>query len=498
MGSSEPFHNSPDLQKPLDQFRAKTNRLKLHPAEMQVLGVVSAHLTFLPWALGGMRPWAHWISLTLAAVGFALALVPRNYTEEHTGSDRFRLVMWPKLVRFPIFWIGAAILSLVVIQGLNPAWAFVTDGVGFWMKHVDHIHWLPAGVTAPFERWNPWRVLVVYSSVWLTVCTVWVAFTRRRTVQLLIMIIAANGLCLGLFGIAQRIIGNGKIFWFFDSPNASFFGSFIYKNHGGAYLLLPLALSCGLAGWYYLRGLRRLEKSNPSGVLAFAATCIAISILASYARGATITTLVFLLLVISAFLWHQMRLPSESRKPIVAVALVLVFGYFLKSGLEAVNTREAWDRLKHGLTRQDNAIESRQRVTAASIEMLGENWKRGVGAGSFRYLFPTYQHRHPELLGPNRRFWEHAHNDVVQVPIELGIFGSLLVISGLAYWIVKLIRTTFWENPVSVCAATGAILLMGYSWIDFPFQCPSILLTWCILWPVAAIWARLEESGARS
>ena len=51
-----------------------------------------------------------------------LSLVPRNYTPEHTGADFFHLVMWPRLVRFPIFWLGAALLGLVVVQALNPAW----------------------------------------------------------------------------------------------------------------------------------------------------------------------------------------------------------------------------------------------------------------------------------------------------------------------------------------------------------------------------------------
>ena len=55
----------------------------------------------------------------------------------------------------------------------------------------------------------------------------------------------------------------------------------------------------------------------------------------------------------------------------------------------------------------------------------------GVGAGSFRFLFPTYQHRHPELVAVHgrRMFWEHAHNDVVQTPIELGVAGTGLALS---------------------------------------------------------------------
>jgi hypothetical protein len=497
---SRPATDYSDLQKPLEHFRARTRRLKIHPAEQTVLWVVGAHLVFLPWALGSMWAWAQWISFGFSVLGFALALLPREYSEEHTGASRFRLLTWPKLLKFPIFWLGLLLLGYILVQALNPAWTYRTDGTGWWMEAKPHTSWLPAGVEVPFARWGPWRMLLIYSSAWLTVCAIWIAFTRRRTVQIFFMTLAFNGLLLAALGVAQRLLGNGKIFWFFDSPNTQFFSSFVYKNHGGAYLLLSLAVTCGLAAWYYLRGLRRLEKSNPSGVLAFFATCMAVSILTSYARGATLTMLVFLLICIGAFIVHQLIIPNENRKPIVAIVLILIFGYFLKTGLEALRSREAWDRLKAGITNQDLSLEYRERATRASLEMLGENWTAGVGAGSYRFLFPIYQHRHPDLVmhaGGGRMFWEHAHNDVVQFPIELGLIGVSLLIIGTGYWLALAARSYFWENPLSACTLLGAGLLVIYSWWDFPFQCPAILITWCALWPAVAQWTQFEELNVK-
>lgn len=312
---------------PLEAFRATTKRRKIHPREMAALWVIGAHFIFLPWAFGGMRVWAQWISLGFAVVGLGIALLPRDHTTEHTGSNAFRLIMWPKLVKFPIFWLGLLLLGLIVCQAYNPAWEYATDSKVFWLKSRPHNSALPTGVSAPLEKWNQWRMLIIYSSVWLTVCSIWVAFTRRHTVQFFLMALALNGLLLSVFGLAQRMFGNGKIYWFVDSSNPSFFSSFIYKNHGGAYLNLALAIACGLCGWYYLRGLRRMEKSNPSGVFAFFATCIAVSVLTSYARGATVMMLVFTLVCIAAFAIHQLVIPSQSRKPIVAIVLILIFGF---------------------------------------------------------------------------------------------------------------------------------------------------------------------------
>lgn len=460
-----------------------------------MLGVVGAHLVFLPWALGAMRPWAQFISLGLAILGFVVALVPRNYTEDHTGARRFKLIPWPKLLRFPIFWLGLALLGHVALQALNPAWVYVTNGQGWWMQGVEHRSWLPVGVDVPFERWGPWRMLMIYTSGFLTVCSIWIGFTRRRTVQLLFIGLAANGLLLTVLGIAQRLVPNDRIFWFVESQNPSFFSSFVYKNHAGAYLDLMLALSCGLAAWYYLRGLRRLDKSNPSGVFVFFATCIAVGVLTSYARGATLVMLVFLFACVAGFAIHQFMVRQEVSRRVVAIALVLIFGYFLKTGMEALRSGEAWDRLRRGVMREDLSLEFRERATRAAMEMLGENWQKGVGAGSFQFLFPIYQHRHPELVGAGSRrmFWEHAHNDVLQIPIELGAAGAGILLLGAGYWMLRLSRSYFWENPLSAPVTLGLLLLVAYSWWDFPFQNPAILITWCALWPAVALWAQLEE-----
>ncbi len=139
-------------QRPLEQFRGSAKRLQIHHLERLLVWVVAAHLVFLPWALGGMRQWGQWTSLGLSIVGFVIALIPRDYTEDHTGAGAFRLVCWPKLVTFPLFWLGLAMLVYVAMQAFNPAWIFVRNEKVWWMQAVAHVTWLPSGVRVPFER----------------------------------------------------------------------------------------------------------------------------------------------------------------------------------------------------------------------------------------------------------------------------------------------------------------------------------------------------------
>lgn len=420
---------------------------------------------------------------------------PRNYTSEQTGGPSFRLWPWPKLTTFPIFWLGLGLLGLVLTQALNPAWQWHTDGKTWWMQRIPYVTWLPAGVRVPWEWWSPWRNLMIYSTAFLTVCSIWVGFTRRRTLQRFFLILAINGVALSLFGLAQRMLGNGKMFGFWDSPSVSFFSSFVYKNHAGAYLFLTLAVICGFAAWYFMRGARRLEKSNPSGVFAFLATAIAVSILVSYARGATLVMLIYLCLVVAAFLFYQWRLPRAARSPIITVAMIVIFGMFLKTGLSALNSGLAWDRLREAVSGDDASVEARQTLDHAAADMLRSNWAVGVGSAGFEFLFPIYEKQYPQLAD---RLWRHAHNDWLEFPIELGVPGMLLILGGFVFWAIVLARSYAWQNPLSASIVLGLLFLLGMSLGDFMLQNPAILITWCALWPASALWATLEEQRIRA
>lgn len=464
--------------------------------EKTLLSLVSCHLLFLPWAFGAMHLPAQIASAVLAVAAIAVALLPRTMTAEEPGGGALRLVPWPRLRRFPVFWIGLVLLIYVALQAFNPVWAYITDGKYFWMMRIPGTDWLPPGVRVPFEKWGPWRVFLVFGSAWLTVCAIWIGFTRRRTLQILVGVLAGNGLLVALLGVIQRMTRTNQIYWNFEFPGAMPFGSFVYKNHGAEYLLIVLAAACALAGWFYLRGLRRMEKSNPSGVLAFAATFIAVAIVTSYARGATLTMLAYLLACIIGFVVHQLSLPKEHRRTPVLVVLLFVFGYFLNTGLEALRAGEAWERMKSGVTRQDASWESREWASAATWEMIKEQPLTGTGAGSFEYVFPLYQQRDKRLVKwPDGRpmFWQQAHNDLLQFPAELGAIGCGLILVMLGWWLVELVRSYFWLNAFSLCLTVGLLALLVYSWFDFPFQCPAILVTWCAMWPVVTLWTQFEE-----
>ncbi len=486
-------------------FRGETRMpRRLHPLEKALLVVTATHLCFLPWAFGGMtkNPWPEWVSLGLALLGFGLALVNRHYTEVHAREGEFDLVMWPKLVRFPIFWLGLVLLTYMAVQNLNPALLYVGDGSHWTIVNIDHVRWLPAGLQAPFGDMNGWRLMLIYASPWLTVCSLWVGITRRYTLLALLATLTVNGALLALLGILEKVAPNGKIFWLVASPNVHFVSSFVYKNHAGAYFNLILSVGCGLVYWYFSRSERRMERSNPAPVFAFCAVLTGLIVLMSYARMATILLMIYIAVAAVGFLVRQIRAGAEGRNPMVLLLLGGVLLLFVGGGVLFLDHGQSLQYIgRLSSTDQNMSVEGREEADKATWEMAKDNLVTGWGAGSFYHYFPMYQQRYPFIYklpnGKGNWNWEYAHNDFLQILAELGLVGAVVFLSGTAYWCFKLFQHDIHARPHALLVVFGLGLLLLNSWTDLQLYCPAVLVTWCVLWTLTVRWVEFEDSRVR-
>ena len=103
-------------------------RLPLESAEKTLLTILIIHLCLLPWAVGGGPIWARSASLTLALAGMVAAVWPR--ASESDGDPAGKFSPLQRLLRFPCFWFGLALVGYVAIQALNPKYVYgVADGI---------------------------------------------------------------------------------------------------------------------------------------------------------------------------------------------------------------------------------------------------------------------------------------------------------------------------------------------------------------------------------
>ena len=449
-----------------------------------------------------MHVWSQFVSLGLAALAFAVAITNRHYRDDLAPQGDFKLIMWPKLLKFPLFWLGLLLLGYILTQALNPAWAYVNDGKFWWLEPLDHVAWLPAGMVTPSDDMNPWRVLVIYGAAWLLTCALWIGVTRRTTVQRLFTVIVANGVLLALIGILQRVTHAQYILWGLKDANTAggFFATIIYKNHAGAYLNLLLMLSVGLLYWHFSRAERRLERASPAPVFAFGAVVLGLGVLLSFSRAGTILMLAFMLIAFIGFVIRSTLTAGESQSPWVTTLLCLGFCLFIGMGAYFLNTDQAIGRLgkliQDGKT--DSSVSSRTLARAATWQMAQDRIMTGWGAGSFRHYFPVYQRHYPEIYNipgnPQVKMrWEFAHNDYVQLIAELGLIGAAIVLAMLGAGVRHLIRHQAYLRPHLLFMILALAITTAHAWVDFQFHNPAILLLWCASAALIGRWAEFEN-----
>ena len=366
------------------------------------------------------------------------------------------------------------------------------------MQRIDYISWLPHGTTGtPFRMMTPWRTLMIYGAPFLLVCSIWVGFTRRRSVTALLTILAVNGALLALLGFLQRMLGADKIFWVWQPPAPYFVASFIYKNHAGAYFTLMVAVCATLATWHFARTERRFLKSTPGGVFAFLCATAAITVIISYSRAAVIVLLAFVVGVALAIMVRRILRPAVDRHLAVTGMLACVLIAFVGIGLYWLKAGVAWDRMNDLLERdRASSITARETATRATFEMARDELWLGHGSGSFRFIFPKYQQHYPVLGvegGIIRTLWENAHNDYAEALAEWGLIGVLPLFAIITFWLARAIRLEFWRHPALLVLLAGLAMPMLHSWVDFNAHNPAILTTWCALWPCLVRWLEIEE-----
>ena len=118
------------------------------------------------------------------------------------------------------------------------------------------------------------------------------------------------------------------------------------------------------------------------------------------------------------------------------------------------------------------ATGSRGEIWASTAKAIADSFPVGTGLGTFENVY----HRYEDPAEVTRSFVNHAHNDYLELGLELGAGGLLIVILFLVWWAVAAgqIWMAAYSTPYLRAAtiATGAILV--HSSVDFPLRTAAI------------------------
>jgi len=468
----------------------------VHPREKIVVAILTAWLLFQPWAIGGLKVWAQFVSLALAAGAFAVAL-PSRRTDDGLGVlHPVRLV-----VRSPFFWLGVALFGYVAVQALNPAWTWKRSATHWWLEPATAIRWLPSGVDAPFAEMNGWRALTIWGSPFLAGLAVWAGVMRRQSLQWLLTIFIVNAVAVAALGLAQRVTGTDKLFWVI--PSTAGFASFSYRNHAAAYLLVALALTFGLAMRHHLHALNHLRRSHRAPLYLLFALAIGAALFASHSRSGLVAGAALALGLAVAYamlLW---------RRGALRVGVLVFFGTLalgVGGWLVMLASQSGTVRRLAELRTEQGAASFMVRVLGAEMarQMFVEHPAFGVGAGGYRHLELRYGSSYPALGVDVRFFYDatvdirrfrmnDAHNDHLQLLAELGLVGAAFVYALLAAGLAALTARHRRAHPLALAQLAALLLLLALAVFDFPFLNPAVLSAAVFTAVVTARWCDLES-----
>lgn len=332
--------------------------------------------------------------------------------------------LWLERLR-PV-WVGAALLTLVILDARSAAVAMALLGLLWGWSALSTKQWL--GHSPLVTPWLVWLAMVPVT-LWATVApelthealaalaaqgvAFWTMNTWTRSESrmawawggLLATSLALSGLSLVWLEWSGRLFTVPEVIRNLAAGQAPLPGELVNKNVMAGVLvgLWPLAVAWTATPWERHRALRRV------GGGAVAAAVLAVLVL-SQSRGAWLAAAGSLVLL-AALRWPRLWLAT----PVLAVAGLVLLRSLLFSALMANLQSDAL-----------GGLDGRLELWSRALYALQDFAFIGIGMGAFRRVIPLL---YPYFLFEPTTEINHAHNLWLQVGVDLGMPGLIAFLS---------------------------------------------------------------------
>jgi len=295
---------------------------------------------------------------------------------------------------------------------------------------------------------------------------------QRRLLPGLILILLIASTFLGLLQVSGATLNNPLIN---DTPGV-ISSSFANRNH----FALFLVLGCMIAPVWAFSADGKVGWRLPSAVglvLIFVLTILATGsragiFLGAFAVGAG-------LLIVRQPIRRELRRRPRWVFPALVVAFAALIVSFVLISV-AADRAASIERL----VGVDFSADMRSRGLPIVLDMVRSYFPAGSGLGGFDPLFRA--HEPFDLL--KLTYYNHAHNDFLEVVLDAGLAGGVLIACALGWWGWASVRA--WRSPAAdgtALARLGSAMLLAIfaaSVFDYPARTPMVMAVVVI----AALW----------
>lgn len=449
----------------------------------------------MPLRLTAFRPSLCFV--LLASLLFALWLAGGASRADVLGQSVVRAVAWAVLI------IGALLQARPSLRQARPIALLLLAAIGLALVQLMPLPpglWqqLPgrdmmaeaAAAGGEAQPWRPWSIVPAATVnaaaslvVPLAILLLLAGLKQRERAWLpgIILGFICASCLIGLLQFSGVNVGNP----FINDDTRQVTGTFANRNH----LALFLALGCLIAPvWAFLDG-RQPHWRGPVAlglILLFSLT-----ILAGGSRAGLILGLLgvsFGLILVQQGIRRALgRYPRWVFPALIAgiVAVIAIFVLLTFAADRAVSINRAFA--------METGQDMRTRALPTVLTIIQTYFPMGSGLGGFD---PIYRIHEPFGL-LSFAYFNHAHNDFLEIVLDAGLAGLLLLLAALAWWAWASVRA--WRAGASVrhalpkLGSAMLLLIMVASLVDYPARTPMIMA----MIIMAGVWlaGRTEEEG---
>lgn len=341
----------------------------------------------------------------------------------------------------------------------------------------------------------PWHALsltpdrTVASALWLLpALAVLLAMLRPgayRPELLVAVILIVSLVAIGL-GAVQRA-GNSAAYLYEITNYGMGTGFFSNGNHMATLLMTSVPF---LAAAYLLLRAKSRSPQRNSALLVMLVGTMGVLVIGLVING-SLAGLGLAVPVVGAtglmLLSRKRRIPAWTMLPILALAVAGVAVVFL-SPIGNDFTSEV----------QDVSI-SRSTFFPTTLRAAADYLPFGSGIGSFTSVYPLYEN-HAIIT---RTYANHAHSDLLELLLETGVPGMVLLALFLLWWLRRTVAVWLSEDvdQFARAATIASAAIMGHSLVDYPLRTAAmsaIFAMCCALMADARPWVRPSRSAGKS
>jgi len=354
------------------------------------------------------------------------------------------------------------------------------------------------------------KALILLIVFWVTLSLI----NSQRRIELLAKVIVISGLFQAMLGV--MLMASGTTFEVFFVPviDGWAHGTFIYHNHLAGYLEMTLATGIGLmiakldgrsfTSWRTrLHGWLSLLFSEKI-LLRVSLIIMVIGLVATRSRMGNSAFLASLLIVglftviLTKYMTRNISVKHKhdvTQAMMIFIVSLIVIDVVIIGGIVGIEkvvqrientnieTQARISRTEVGAPAvqiPSESLEQRSQAARYAVQIVRDYPLLGLGGGTFHLAFPRY------VKADVNGFYDHAHNDYVEIASETGLTGLLLLGVIIVHSIMRAIALLAQsrdqlQRGMAFASLMGMVSLLIHAAVDFNFQNPANAMLFLIM-----------------